>query len=121
MTFLPGLSCTQAIGKRTIDYSGTYVTWIQARRAAASLADLPCTPKPRIIDSLSMMPPCAYLHLPASNIPSKFVNSGFTKGRNPIMTTCWTPGEGEGGGGGRGGREGGPPPAGHPLLGGVGG
>ena len=86
------ISSVQAIGKRTIDYSGTYVTWIVARRSAACVTDLPCMPKPRIIDSLAKLPPCAMLHLPASNIPSKFVNSGFTKGPNPIMAACWTPG-----------------------------
>lgn len=81
-----------AITRRTIDYSGTYLTWIQGRGLSPFLVDQGCMHKPRIIDSLAMLPPCAYPHMPASSLPSKLVNVGWTKGKNPINTGCWTPG-----------------------------
>jgi len=82
-----------AITKRTTDYSGTYLTWMQARGGCSPfLGDQGCMLKPRIIDSLAMLPPCAYPHMPASSMPSKLVNVSWTKGKNPINTGCWTPG-----------------------------
>ena len=82
-----------AIGKRTIDFTAPYIHWFQARLASPFLGDQGCMPKPRIIDSMCMLPPVAYVHMPASSVPSKLVNVAWTKGRNPINAACWTPGK----------------------------
>ncbi len=82
----------KAVPRRTIDYCGQYVKWIQARLGSPFLADQAGSMVPRLVDSLDLLPPAAYLHQPASNLASKIVHSTWSKARSAVYAITWTPG-----------------------------
>eukprot|EP00200_Dunaliella_tertiolecta_P011847 CAMPEP_0202375406 /NCGR_PEP_ID=MMETSP1127-20130417/6090_1 /ASSEMBLY_ACC=CAM_ASM_000462 /TAXON_ID=3047 /ORGANISM="Dunaliella tertiolecta, Strain CCMP1320" /LENGTH=521 /DNA_ID=CAMNT_0048972873 /DNA_START=382 /DNA_END=1947 /DNA_ORIENTATION=- len=47
--------------------------------------------QPVLAESLEMLPPTAYLHMPASNFTTKFVIGNLNKAKSPINHVTWTP------------------------------
>ncbi|PRW56172.1 flowering time control FY-like isoform X1 [Chlorella sorokiniana] len=80
----------KSVPRRTVDFTGLYVTWFERRYLIRCPADVPALP-PVAAGALQLLPPAAYAHQPASSFAMKFAGQAPSKTRSSINVATWTP------------------------------
>ncbi|KAI8113734.1 hypothetical protein M9435_003727 [Picochlorum sp. BPE23] len=81
----------KSVLRRTVDLNGSLLEWKEVSR----LVDRPMQHIPQLrgtgVSRLHMLPPWAYIHLPASNVASTFASIAPSKTRSSVNASVWTP------------------------------
>ncbi|KAL6760178.1 WD40-repeat-containing domain protein [Haematococcus lacustris] len=80
----------KAVVRRTIDASASFFRLAQVRLVHPRIQEV-AHPLPIFSESLELLPPSAYLHLPAVNFDTKWVVGNLNKARSPVNTVLWMP------------------------------
>jgi hypothetical protein len=80
----------KSVARRTVDFTGPYLSWIENRRLVHSPSDMPGLfgiPA----SALDILPPVALAHQPASSFAVKFAGQAPSKTRSSVNVASWTP------------------------------
>ncbi|KAI3436421.1 hypothetical protein D9Q98_005838 [Chlorella vulgaris] len=80
----------KTVARRTVDYTGPFVTWFERRLTIRNPGDVPALP-PVAAGALQLLPPAAYVHQPATSFNIKFAGQAPSKTRSSINAATWTP------------------------------